>query len=434
MTTAKKLLKHDGLSEEKRSLQLGLQQLEATMALMKAVVKPSGTYLETASCYDTLKLVRGTASEGCARTLLDRNVDDRLTNGDAKGAIALMTKHAGAPHALHELLPEEKIPEAQMSIAAKVAQATFKYKVLGPMDNAQREAADVVVLFKHDLGFESFSGELKKQIEVMFACMHSSCVEAASISEATAFASRFPVPDARKPPESPFAAFLLSKVGKQAVKSLALLAETAAKADSASRAFAQLVESIKDFTKLESISLSLLQLEVMPLLRKAKKSCKGADPAVVQEMFSTTRSLFVNFGTDLFGRMNESAPFLFKEVELMKATPAPAEEFQKNVSELKAVDKWWHEIHTDIAPFCVSAGPAAIAATAVASSLADISTFIMYAELAQEVASMDLSEASAPALESLASRLVDLLQPETWQSLEALVTGLTLETSPYAIF
>jgi hypothetical protein len=68
MNTARRLLKNDGLSEEKRALQLGLQQLEATMALMKAVVKPSGTYLETASCYDTLKLVAGISSEACGRT------------------------------------------------------------------------------------------------------------------------------------------------------------------------------------------------------------------------------------------------------------------------------------------------------------------------------------------------------------------------------
>ena len=100
-----------------------------------------------------------------------------------------------------------------------MAQAVFKVKVVGAMELAQREAADATALFKHDLGFDSLSAELKKQLEVMFACMNSSCVDAACISQAAAFASRFPVPDARRPPESPFAAFLLSKVGKQAVKS-----------------------------------------------------------------------------------------------------------------------------------------------------------------------------------------------------------------------
>ena len=64
ITTAKRLIKGDGMFEEKRVLQLRLQQLEATMGLMKVVVKTSASYLETASFYDTLKLIEGIASEG----------------------------------------------------------------------------------------------------------------------------------------------------------------------------------------------------------------------------------------------------------------------------------------------------------------------------------------------------------------------------------
>ena len=160
MSTARKLLKLDGMCEEKRALQLGLQQLEATMALMKSVVKTSGTYLETASCYDTLKLVSGTASEGCARTLLDRNVDVRLLNGDSQVAIALMTKRAGAPHDVCELMPAVKIHEAQKAIATKVTQATFKVKVTGLIEPAQREGAELTTLLKQDIGFASLSDEL----------------------------------------------------------------------------------------------------------------------------------------------------------------------------------------------------------------------------------------------------------------------------------
>ena len=425
MTLAKKLLKIEGVCEEKRALQLGLQQLEATLALMKAVVKPSGSYLETASCYDTLRLVSGTASDGCARAVLDRNVDAKLQCGELKNAIRLMAKNAGFPHAVHDLLPEGKVHEAQMCIATKVVQATFKVKVAGPIETAQREGADLILLFKHEMGFASFSEELKKQIEVMFACMHSSCADAATMSRAAAFAGRFPVPDARKPPESPLAAFLLSKVGKQAVKSLAQVAATAAKTDQDTKEFAKILDSMKELAKLESITLSQLQLEVMQSLRKAKNSMKGAEPVVVQEALSCARSLFVKFGTDLLARMGESAPFLFDEVDLFDSEQAPEDDFRKNVGELKEVERLRHEIDTDIAPFSFSVVPAAAAGTVAASSLAGMDNFIMYAELAQEAASMTLSETPALSLRSMGSKFIDLLQPETWASIAALVTGLT---------
>ena len=244
-------------------------------------------------------------------------------------------------------MPAVKIQEAQKAIATKVTQATFKVKVTGLIEPAQREGAELTTLLKQDIGFASLSDELKTQLEVMFVTMNPSCVDDAGICRAAVFVSRFPVPDARRPPESPFAAFLLSKVGKQAVKSLALVAETAAKADSASKEFAKLLESMKGFTKLQSITLSLLQLEAMPLLRKAKSCSKGADPVVVQELLSCARSLFVTFGTDLLGRMFQCAPFLFEKVALFDASPAPAEDFQKNVGELKAFRELWREIWTD---------------------------------------------------------------------------------------
>ena len=136
-------------------------------------------------------------------------------------------------------------------------------------------------------------------------------------------------------------------------------------------------------------------------------------------------SLFVTFGTDLLQRMGESAPFLFEEVELFDSEQAPAEDFRKNVGELKALDRLRHEIHTDIAPFSFTGLPAAAAGTVAASSLAGLDNFIMYAELAQEAASMTLSETPALSLRSLGSKLIDLLQPETWASIAALVTGLT---------
>ena len=42
-----------------------------------------------------------------------------------------MTKRAGAPHDVCELMPAVKIQEAQKAIATKVTQATFKVKVTG---------------------------------------------------------------------------------------------------------------------------------------------------------------------------------------------------------------------------------------------------------------------------------------------------------------
>ena len=257
----------------------------------------------------------------------------------------------------------------------------------------------------------------------MFATMNPSCVDAARICEAAAFVNRFPAPDARKPAESPFAAFLLSKVGKQAVKSLAIVAETAAKADFAAKEFAKGCERIKDFTKLETITVSVLRMEVMPLLRQAKNCSKGADAVAVEEVLSVARALFSNFEIDLVGRMFRCAPFLCEQVVLFDATPAPAKDFQEIVGELKAGREMWHEVYTEILP--------AAAAGTAAASLLDINKFIMYAELAQELAAATLSETPAPSLQSLRGRLLDLLQPEAWASIEKSVTGPTLETPPH---
>ena len=72
-------------------------------------------------------------------------------------------------------------------------------------------------------------------LEFIFTAMNPLCADAVSITRAGSLVARFPTPDARKPAESPVAAFLLSKVGKIAVKNLLVAAESAAKADSASK-------------------------------------------------------------------------------------------------------------------------------------------------------------------------------------------------------
>ena len=184
------------------------------------------------------------------------------------------------------------------------------------------------------------------------------------------------------------------------------------------------LESIKDLSDRGSgATLSLLQLEAMPLLRKAKNCSKGADPGAVQQLLSCARSLFVPFGKDVLGRMQDCAPFIFKEMGLFDSEPAPAEDFAKSVEELKASNQLWHELDTEIFP--------AAAGTAAASPPPDMKKYLMYAELAQEVAATTLSDAPAPSLQALRSRLVDLLEPEAWASIEASVTGPTLETPPH---
>ena len=174
---------------------------------------------------------------------------------------------------------------------------------------------------------------------------------------------------------------------------------------------------------MQSIPLRLLQPEAMPLLRKTKSCSKGADPVAVQELLSCARSLFVSFGTDLLGRMFQCAPFLFEEVALFVASPAPAQDFKDNVGELTAFRELWREIWTEILP-------AAAAGTAAALPLADVNKFKIYAELAQEIASTTLSETPAGALQSLRGRLLDLLEPEAWASIAESVSGPTLETPP----
>jgi hypothetical protein len=142
----------------------------------------------------------------------------------------------------------------------------------------------------------------------------------------------------------------------------------------------------------------------------------------VQQLLSCAGSLFVAFGNDVLGRMQDWAPFIFEETDLFDSEPAPAEDLGKSVEELKASNKLWHELHTEILP--------AAAGTAAASPPPDMKKYLMYAELAQEVARTTLSDAPAPSLQSLRSRLVDLLEPEAWASIEASVTGPTLETPP----
>ena len=418
MITARKLFKNEAVSEERRALQLGLQQLETTMALMKSVVKTSGSYLDTASCYDTLKLCHGSASEGCARALLDRNVEWKLSNGDSQAAIALMTNHAGAHHGVCELMPAENIQEVQKAVATKVAQATFKPKVIGSIELAQRDGAELTVSLKQQIGFASLTDDLQMQLDFMFTAMNVLCADAASITRAGSYVSRFPTPDARKPADSPVAAFLLSKVGKIAVKNLLVAAESAAKADSASKEFAKTVAAMKDFTKLPTFTLRLLQLEVMPLLRPTKTSIKSADPTAVQELASPARTLFVNVGTDLLQRMFDCAPFLFEEVALLTASPAPAKDFNDNVGNLKAFGELVHELRTDILPW------------QGALPFADVNQFKMYAELAQELALTTLSETPPATLQSLRGRLLDLLEPQAWASIAESVSGPTLETPP----
>ena len=418
ITAARKLVKNDGQSDEKRTLQRGLEQIDATAALIKAVVKASGSYLETASCYDNLKLIKGLVSEGSAKILLDRNVDRWLSNGDSKAAVALMTNHAGASHGVCELMAAEKIPEAQNAVATKVTLAIFKQKVVGSLEAAQREGAELSVTFKHQIGFATLAVELQLHLEFIFTAMNPLCADAASLARAGSLVARFPTPDARKTVENPVAAFLLSKVGKIAVKNLLVAAESAAKADSASKEFAKTVAAMKDFTKLPTFTLRLLQLEVMPLLRPTKTSIKSADPTAVQELASPARTLFVNVGTDLLQRMFDCAPFLFEEVALLTASPAPAKDFNDNVGNLKAFGEMVQELRTDILPW------------QGALPFADVNQFKMYAELAQEIASTTLSETPPATLQSLRGRLLDLLEPQAWASIAESVSGPTLETPP----
>ena len=428
--TAKKLLKIDGKASEKQVLQLGLQQLEATMSLMKMVAKPSASYLETASCYDTLKLAGGTASEGCARALLDRNVDAKLSSGDVQSAIGLMTKDAAAAHKVFDVLPQEKIAPAQMAIATKVVQSVCKIKVVGSLEVAQSEAADAVTCLTHCFGYDSFPEELRGQLESMFTALHPTCAEAAKIRRAAEFTSNFPLPDARKPPESPFAAFLLSKVGKQAAKNLAGHAASAAKATAASTECAATAAGLDALSASESVSLRLLQLEAMPRLRKLKNCCKGADPAVVQQTLTKARALFIKFGSTSVQSLKDCAGFLFDSAPLFGGQPAPEEQFQACYEELREFGALWQELHTDIAPSCYSTVPAAVTETVAASAGAAVDTFSKYAKLGQEVASETPGETSAESWQSLGTRLLDSMQPETFASIEVFVTAPSYQVAP----
>ena len=102
----------------------------------------------------------------------------------------------------------------------------------------------------------------------------------------------------------------------------------------------------------------------------------------------------------------------------------PAEEFEKILDELKASRDLCREVYTGLFP-------AASAGTAAASRLADLDAFIEYAMVAQETASMNLSEAPTATKQSLRGRFIDLLLPETWEHVAETVTGPTLETPPH---
>ena len=423
MATAKKQLKVEGVFDEKKALQLGLQQLEASMSLMKAAVKASATYLETASHYDTLKLAGGRASEGNARILLDRNVDTKLLNGEVSIVIDHMTKHSGHSHTAHELLPEAKIPLAQMSIATKVAGTVFKPKLLGTLEAAQREAADTIVSLKQHVSFNDFSPELKMQIEVMFTYLVP-CNDKFRICKAIEYASNFPVPDARKPPESPFQAFLLSRVGKHAVKNLAAEASKVAKVNTVSKELTQMGETLNDFVAQEAFTLRQLQLEAMPIGRKLKFSCKEADPDVVQGVLKSARTLLVTFGSKLCQNVEQSAPFLFEPDAKFGAMADVADTaaVKQHLDELKEFGRLWHEFHTDIAPVCFAAVPAAANAPWASTSGTLVNNFMMYAAVAQEVAEKTLDDTPEPSLRSLGVKLVDVLMPKNWASIEVFVT------------
>ena len=116
--------------------------------------------------------------------------------------------------------------------------------------------------------------------------------------------------------------------------------------------------------------------------------------------------------------------FLFDNVAFVGATPMPAEEFEKILGELKVSCDLCREVYTGLFP-------AASAGTAAASRLADLDAFIEYAMVAQETASMNLSEAPTATKQSLRGRFIDLLLPETWEHFAETVTGPTLETPPH---
>ena len=131
--------------------------------------------------------------------------------------------------------------------------------------------------------------------------------------------------------------------------------------------------------------------------------------------------MLVTFNTGLLQNMPRC---LFDNVAFVGATPMPAEEFEKILDELKASRDLCREVYTGLFP-------AASAGTAAASRLADLDAFIEYAMVAQETASMNLSEAPTATKQSLRGRFIDLLLPETWEHFAETVTGPTLETPPH---
>ena len=290
---AKKQLKVDGTSDEKRALQSVLQQLEATSALVKVVVKPAAPYLETAACYDTLMRAGGEASEGCRKTVLERHVDEKLSSGQVYAVITLMSKQDGA-HGVYELMTEALVPWGLAMVATKLVQAVFKVKLVGSLEVAQNECADLTFRFKHALGYPDFPEDLRTQLDTMFTAMHLAAdADVSCICQAAEFVRRFPPHDMRKLPETPFAAFSISKVGKTAIKNLVSQADAAAKELSKSKDFKGVdarVLALKESST--TLDIQLLQVELMPHVRQLKACCKGANPAEVECVVHRAMTMF----------------------------------------------------------------------------------------------------------------------------------------------
>ena len=162
--------------------------------------------------------------------------------------------------------PERQVPDIQTATAAEVSCSVFKAKVIGRMGIVTSESAETAICLKHALGYNGFSAELHKQIQVVFTCLSTSCARSEELQGASDYIARFGLPDVRKHADSLMSAFFLAKVGKQAVTSAAFLVSTAANASAASKEFEEIYESIDKLKASAPITVRLLQLDVMPRL------------------------------------------------------------------------------------------------------------------------------------------------------------------------
>ena len=424
---AQKCIKVDGTSDEKRGLHIVLQQLEAVMALMKVVVKTSATYLETAACYDTLKHAGGQASDGCRKVLLERNVDDKLSNGDVPAVISLMSKKAGA-HGVYELMTGAKVPEALVMVATKLVVSVVKVKLDCSPEVAQQECADLTVRFKHALGFPQFPEGLRTQLDTMFTAMNPAvATDASCIGQAAVYASGFPRQDGRNKPESPFAAFAVSKVGKIAIKNLASRAEKVAQESSNSKDFKG-VDARVLALKCSSAkwTIRMLKDDLMPQMRQLKTCCKGGDPDEVQCVVDVAKIMFCNVGGELVYDIMQAAPFLCQPKSLFARLLRDPALFKEKVVELDLLADLWNETFADIVPFCYNAGHLPATETVAERSVQCIDQFLRYVALAQYVASQNLAiEMPAATLRSLGSSLLQLWEPSVLDAIDTFVGGLT---------